>query len=137
MVLLSCQSEGGMNNVVAEDAYVIKERVTCGGQVLPRDSQQSAWNFHLQTQEICAESHSSVEDTGVHIEQNSMELTAVVPVHTETGTEYSDNLYSPCTFMEFPLLAIFCSYFDVWHIYSPAKLIKIKKTHLQDQSRQS
>jgi hypothetical protein len=39
----------------------------------------------LQPQEICAESQLRVEDTGVHSEENSMEMTAVVPVQTATN----------------------------------------------------
>jgi hypothetical protein len=34
MVLLKCQSKGSMNNFITQDAYVIKERVMWGGQVL-------------------------------------------------------------------------------------------------------
>jgi hypothetical protein len=63
-----------------------------------RDSQQSAWKFHSQPQEICMESQSTVEDTAAHSEEISTETTAVVPVQTGTGTKYSDNLYSRCTF---------------------------------------
>jgi hypothetical protein len=36
MVFLRHQSEGGMNNFITEDASDIKERVTRGGQVLPK-----------------------------------------------------------------------------------------------------
>jgi hypothetical protein len=61
-----------------------------------RDGWQSAWNFHSQPQEICAESQSSVEDTGAHSEKNSTETTAVVPIQTATGTKFSDSLYTPC-----------------------------------------
>jgi hypothetical protein len=43
------------------------------------------------------ESQLTVEDTGAHSEENTMEMTAFVPVQTATGTKYSDNLYSPCT----------------------------------------
>jgi hypothetical protein len=36
VVLLRHRYEGGVNNFVTEDASVIKERVTRGGQVLPK-----------------------------------------------------------------------------------------------------
>jgi hypothetical protein len=43
------------------------------------------------------DSQSRVEDTAAHREENSTEMTAVVPIQIATGTKYSDNLYSPCT----------------------------------------
>ena len=52
-----------------------------------RDGWQSVWNFHSQPQEIWAESQSRVEDTGAHSEENSTEMTAVVPLQTATGTK--------------------------------------------------
>jgi hypothetical protein len=43
-----------------------------------KDGRQSARNFHLQPQEICAQSQLRVEDTGAHSEENSTETTAVL-----------------------------------------------------------
>ena len=51
-------------------------------------------NFHSQPQENCAESQSRVEDTGAPSEENSTEMTAVVPVQTAN----SDSLYTHCIF---------------------------------------
>jgi hypothetical protein len=41
--------------------------------------------MYSQHQEICAGNQSRFEDTGAHSEENSMEMTAVVPVQTATG----------------------------------------------------
>ena len=60
-----------------------------------RDGRQSAWNFHSQPQEICAESQSTIEDTGAYSEENSTEKTAVVPVQTATGTKNCSLMIHP------------------------------------------
>jgi hypothetical protein len=38
--------------------------------------------------------------------ESSMEMTAVVPVQTATGTKYFDNLYTPCIFSGYISLEI-------------------------------
>jgi hypothetical protein len=60
VVLLRRRFDGGMNSFVTQDASLIKERAARGAKCYRRDSRQSAWNFHSQPQEICAESQSRV-----------------------------------------------------------------------------
>jgi hypothetical protein len=70
-----------------------------------RDGRQCAWNFHSQSQEICVESQSTVEDTGV---------TSCISVQYSWKcgfAKYSDNLYTPCILTENTVLWINLFYY--------------------------
>jgi hypothetical protein len=75
-----------VNNFVTEDTSVIKERVAWGSQMLLKRLLTECMKLSLPAPgNLCGEPVES-EDTGAHSEENSTEMTAVVPVQTATGT---------------------------------------------------